>query len=80
MILACQRFDLTRYIDFYLGCVVNEDNVSYLYYIATRLKTVRDAESQLFSDVRALLYYLLTLTDVQATDRICISCLKSLNS
>ncbi|PWN48272.1 ARM repeat-containing protein [Violaceomyces palustris] len=35
-----------RYVEFFLKCIANQQNVSLLFYLATRLKGVRDAESQ----------------------------------
>ena len=35
-----------RYLDFFLDCLASASNVSLFYYLATRVKGVRDAESQ----------------------------------
>lgn len=40
-----------RYIQFYLDLVASNENVSLLYHLALKSKTVRDAETQAFSDV-----------------------------
>lgn len=42
---------LCRYIEFYLDCVANSENSSMLYHLALKLKTVRDAESEEYSEV-----------------------------
>lgn len=42
----------TRYIDFFLDCLATPESVSFLYYLASRLKGVRDSESQGHSEVR----------------------------
>jgi hypothetical protein len=36
---------LYRYIDFFLDTIANAENVSFLLYIAGRLKQVRDAQT-----------------------------------
>ncbi|KAG0146246.1 hypothetical protein CROQUDRAFT_107255 [Cronartium quercuum f. sp. fusiforme G11] len=36
----------TRYIEFYVDCVADSENLSLLYYLAGQLKTVRDAETR----------------------------------
>jgi sister-chromatid-cohesion protein PDS5 len=41
-----------RYIEFFVNLVATADNISLLYYIASRAKTVQDAEGGAFSDVR----------------------------
>lgn len=41
-----------RYIQFYLQIVANSNNISLLYHLAQRCKTIRDAESHTFSEVR----------------------------
>lgn len=40
-----------RYIDFYLDLICTSDNVGLLYHLATKAKTVRDAESYTHSEV-----------------------------
>jgi sister-chromatid-cohesion protein PDS5 len=40
-----------RYIQFYLGIIGSADNVSLLYHLALKAKTVRDAESHTYSEV-----------------------------
>lgn len=35
-----------RYLEFFLDCLCNSSNISLFYYLATRVKGVRDAESQ----------------------------------
>jgi hypothetical protein len=40
-----------RYIEFFVNLVATADNISLLYYIASRAKTVQDAEGGAFSDV-----------------------------
>jgi sister chromatid cohesion protein PDS5 len=40
-----------RYLDFYLDLVATSDNVSLLYHLAMKAKTVRDAESHTYSEV-----------------------------
>jgi len=49
-----------RYIDFYLGSVASAENVSLLYYLSGKAKTVRDSESHLYSEVRKFLVFPLT--------------------
>jgi hypothetical protein len=44
-----------RYIEFYLDCVANAENISFLFYLAGKLKTVRDSESQGHSEANAIL-------------------------
>jgi sister chromatid cohesion protein PDS5 len=44
--------DLAKYIDFYLDQIASVDTVSLLYYLAGRLKSVRDARSHAHSEVR----------------------------
>lgn len=46
--------DLYRYIDFYLDLVATPDNISLLYHLAMKAKTVRDAESHTFSEVSGI--------------------------
>jgi sister-chromatid-cohesion protein PDS5 len=41
-----------RYIDFFVNLVATADNISLLFHIASRAKTVQDAEGDAFSDVR----------------------------
>jgi len=40
-----------RYIDFYLASVASAENVSLLYHLSGKAKTVRDSESHLYSEV-----------------------------
>ena len=40
-----------RYIEFFLDCIGTRENISLLYYLAMKLKTVRDGESQEYSEV-----------------------------
>ncbi|EIW55568.1 uncharacterized protein TRAVEDRAFT_73422 [Trametes versicolor FP-101664 SS1] len=42
--------DIAKYIQFYLDLVASNENVSLLYHLALKSKTVRDAETQAFSD------------------------------
>lgn len=42
---------LRRYIDFYLDLVATPDNISLLYHLAMKAKTVRDPESHTHSEV-----------------------------
>ncbi|CDO77959.1 hypothetical protein BN946_scf184971.g9 [Trametes cinnabarina] len=42
--------DIAKYIQFYLDLVASNENVSLLYYIALKAKTVRDAESHVYSE------------------------------
>ncbi|KDQ60158.1 hypothetical protein JAAARDRAFT_711869 [Jaapia argillacea MUCL 33604] len=44
----CQ--ELSRYVEFYLDCVASSENISLLYHLAMKLKTVRDAESSAISE------------------------------
>ncbi len=41
-----------RYIEFYLESVASAENVSLLYHLSGKAKTVRDSESHLYSEVR----------------------------
>jgi sister-chromatid-cohesion protein PDS5 len=43
----------SRYVDFYLDLVTTSDNISLLYHLAMKAKTVRDAESHTYSEVSA---------------------------
>lgn len=43
--------DEIRYLDFYLDLVATADNISLLYHLAMKTKTVRDAESHTYSEV-----------------------------
>jgi len=36
---------LTTYIEFFIQCIVNSDNVSWFYYLSNRIKSVRDLHS-----------------------------------
>ena len=45
-----RHFDV-RYIDFYLASVASAENVSLLYHLSGKAKTVRDSESHLYSEV-----------------------------
>ncbi|MCO5558231.1 hypothetical protein L7F22_011810 [Adiantum nelumboides] len=49
----------SQYIDFYLGHVASERNASFLFHLANRIKTIRDAESTGHSEI---LYSLAELT------------------
>lgn len=40
-----------RYIQFYVDCIASEDNASLLFYLASKAKTVRDAEGDEYSVV-----------------------------
>ncbi|KZT68344.1 hypothetical protein DAEQUDRAFT_812146 [Daedalea quercina L-15889] len=42
--------DLAKYIDFYLELVANAENISLLYHLAMKVKTVRDAISHVYSE------------------------------
>ncbi|KAI0646530.1 armadillo-type protein [Trametes meyenii] len=42
--------DIAKYIQFYLDLVASNDNVSLLYHLALKAKTVRDAESHVYSE------------------------------
>ncbi|KAI0634818.1 armadillo-type protein [Trametes polyzona] len=42
--------DIAKYIQFYLDLVASNENVSLLYHLALKAKTVRDADSQFFSE------------------------------
>jgi len=42
--------DMAKYIDFYLGSVASAENVSLLYHLSGKAKTVRDSESHLYSE------------------------------
>lgn len=55
----------SKYIEFYMDCVANNENVSLLYYLAGQLKTVRDAESQNDSEVK------LSSFDLRRSELIC---------
>jgi len=43
---------MNRYIEFYLDLIASSDNVSLLYHLAMKAKTVRDAQSHTYSEVR----------------------------
>lgn len=60
-----------RYIDFYLDLIASPDNIALLYHLAMKAKTVRDAESHTYSEVRVLVRGLQTMTNVLRS-RICI--------
>lgn len=49
----------SQYLDFYLGHVTSERNASFLFHLANRIKTIRDAESTGHSEI---LYSLAELT------------------
>ncbi|PWN88107.1 hypothetical protein FA10DRAFT_268328 [Acaromyces ingoldii] len=49
----------SQYLDFYLGHVASERNASFLFHLANRIKTIRDAESTGHSEI---LYSLAELT------------------
>ncbi|KAF8491907.1 armadillo-type protein [Russula emetica] len=42
--------DMAKYIDFYLASVASAENVSLLYHLSGKAKTVRDSESHLYSE------------------------------
>ncbi|KAI9511424.1 armadillo-type protein [Russula earlei] len=42
--------DMAKYIDFFLGSVASAENVSLLYHLSGKAKTVRDSESHLYSE------------------------------
>ncbi|KAI0824810.1 armadillo-type protein [Trametes gibbosa] len=42
--------DIAKYIQFYLDLVASNENVSLLYHLALKAKTVRDSDSQFFSE------------------------------
>ncbi|KAH9941134.1 armadillo-type protein [Epithele typhae] len=42
--------DMAKYIQFFLALVANNDNISLLYHISLKAKTVRDAESHTYSE------------------------------
>ncbi|KAI0371302.1 hypothetical protein BV20DRAFT_1120710 [Pilatotrama ljubarskyi] len=42
--------DIAKYIQFYLDLVASNENVSLLYHLALKAKTVRDAESHVYSE------------------------------
>ena len=46
----------TRYIEFYLESVASAENISLLYHLSGKAKTVRDSESHLYSEVRWTVY------------------------
>jgi hypothetical protein len=48
---------LHRYIDFYLDLIASSDNVSLLYHLAMKAKTVRDGQSHTYSEVRVGVVY-----------------------
>ncbi|KZT00644.1 uncharacterized protein LAESUDRAFT_687811 [Laetiporus sulphureus 93-53] len=43
--------DIAKYIEFYLELVASPENVSLLYHVAMKAKTVRDAQSHTYSEV-----------------------------
>jgi sister-chromatid-cohesion protein PDS5 len=47
----------TRYIEFYLESVASAENISLLYHLSGKAKTVRDSESHLYSEVRWPVYF-----------------------
>ncbi|KAI0280430.1 armadillo-type protein [Russula aff. rugulosa BPL654] len=42
--------DMAKYIDFYLASVASAENISLLYHLSGKAKTVRDSESHLYSE------------------------------
>ncbi|THH15253.1 hypothetical protein EW146_g5196 [Bondarzewia mesenterica] len=42
--------DMAKYIEFYLELIASADNISLLYHLASKVKTVRDAESHVYSE------------------------------
>ncbi|KAA1473006.1 cohesin-associated protein Pds5 [Dentipellis sp. KUC8613] len=42
--------DMAKYIEFYLELIANSENISLLYHLAGKMKTVRDSESQMCSE------------------------------
>jgi hypothetical protein len=63
-----------RYLDFYLDLVATSDNISLLYHLAMKAKTVRDAESHTYSEVCLTLMFMkeLRYSDLRSA-RICMS-------
>jgi hypothetical protein len=55
----------SRYIEFYLDCVANMENISFLFHLASKLKTVRDSESQGHSEAR---FFVLSLKSALKDD------------
>ena len=51
--LECEA-DADRFIDLYLDCMMNRDNVGLLYHVASKIKTVRDEDKEYDSDVTGL--------------------------
>ncbi|KAJ7039761.1 armadillo-type protein [Mycena alexandri] len=45
-----EMLDMAKYIEFYLGQIASADTISLLYHLATKAKTVRDAESEHYSE------------------------------
>lgn len=44
--------DIANYIEFYLDLVVSAENISLLFHLAMKAKTVRDAQSHTYSEVQ----------------------------
>ena len=55
----------TRYIEFYLESVASAENISLLYHLSGKAKTVRDSESHLYSEVRRPVVVLLCTAETQ---------------
>lgn len=47
-------FPCYRYITFFLDLIATNDNIGLLYHIALKAKTVRDAESHVYSEVNSV--------------------------
>ncbi|KAJ7160887.1 armadillo-type protein [Mycena filopes] len=45
-----EMLDIAKYIQFYIGQIGNSDTISLLYHLAMKAKTVRDSESELYSE------------------------------
>lgn len=37
---------LLRYIEFFMECFVDEDSISWIFYLANRIKTIKDLHSE----------------------------------
>lgn len=60
-----------RYIDFYLDMLGTPETVSLLHHLASKAKTVRDADNRTESEARTLWFVLATMLNSEY--RICIS-------
>jgi len=56
MLYPC-LISLCRYVEFYLDQVAFSENISLLYHLAMKAKTVRDAESHTYSEVCFLRFW-----------------------